>query len=242
MLKYILPFSVLFALTLPGHVSAEPPKLDNLQKMMPGVEIGSPQETPVDGVYLVRIGGRYAYITADGNYALIGNLIDLNNGINLTEKVQARDNVPLIKSFPVKNMIVFPAIGNEKTFITVFSDTSCPYCRKLHKEVPVLQQAGITVRYVPYPRGLKGGSGYKEMKSVWCSDDRVNAMNIANRVIKGKIVIKDCAVDEVLTAGYALGNRLGVRGTPTIFLSDGRKLGGYVPAQSIIKQIFTVVK
>ena len=242
MLKKILLFPILLSLTLPGTVFSASPMLDNLQKMLPGVEIGPPQETQLKGIYLVRIGSRYAYVSADGNYALIGNLIDLKKGLNLTEIVQANDNVPILKSFPAKSMIFFPAEGKEKSFITVFTDTSCPYCRKLHKEIPALQQAGITVRYLPYPRGLKKGSGYNEMKTVWCADDRVKAMNVANGVSKEKVVKNDCAIDDVLKGGYAAGNRLGVTGTPAIFLPDGRKIGGYTPAKNIIRQLFPTVK
>jgi thiol:disulfide interchange protein DsbC len=242
MIKNPLSLPVLFCMLLPMQIAAASPPLDNLQKMMPGVKFSVPQETPVKDLYLVKIGGRYVYISADGEHALIGNLIDIKNGVNLTEKGQARDNIPLIKSFPEKDMIIFSAIGKEKDSITVFSDTSCPYCKKLHKEVAVLQQAGISVRYIPFPRGLQRGGGYKQMKSVWCADDRQSAMDIANRVSKGKLESKECAVDDVLKAGYALGNELGVSGTPTIFLSDGTRLGGYVPAMKIIEMLFSANK
>ena len=242
MIKNPLSLPLLFCMLLSMQIAAAAPPLDNLKKMMPGVKISVPQETPVKDLYLVKIGGRYAYITADGEHALIGNLVDIKNGINLTEKIQARDNMPLVKSFPQKDLIIFPAIGKEKGSITVFSDTSCPYCKKLHKEVPALQQAGISVRYIPFPRGLQKGGGYKQMKSVWCADDRLSAMDIANGVSKGKLESKECAVDDVLKAGYALGNELGVRGTPTIFLSDGSRLGGYVKAIKIIDMLFPANK
>jgi thiol:disulfide interchange protein DsbC len=242
MLKNIFSLIILTSLFFTGLLLAADPRTDSLHKLMPGVNIGTPTETPLKGIYQVKIGGRYAYVSADGNYALIGNLVDLKNGINLTEQAQAKENIPLLKSFPEKDMIIFQAKGDEKEVVTVFSDTSCPYCKKLHKEVPKLQQAGITVRYIPFPRGLKRGGGYREMKSVWCSDDRVRAMNIANRVIKGKLEKKDCAIDDVLKAGYELGNKVGVQGTPTIFLANGTKLGGYLPAEKIISMLSSSAK
>lgn len=237
MLKNIFSLIILASVFLTGLSLAADPRTDRLSKLMPGVKIGTPTETPVKGIYQVKIGGEYAYITADGNYALVGNLVDLKNGTSLTEQARATENVPLIKSFPEKDMIIFRAKGDEKEVLTIFSDTSCPYCKKLHREVPKLQQAGITVRYIPFPRGLKRGGGYIEMKSVWCSDDRVRAMNIANGVIKARLEKKDCAIDDVLKAGYELGNNVGVRGTPTIFLANGTKLGGYLPAANIISRL-----
>ena len=234
MFRNIFTLIILAGMFLPGLSSAADPLTDRLRKLMPGVKIGTPTETPVKEIYQVKIGGQYAYITADGNYVFVGNLVDLKNGISLTEQAQAKENVPLIKTFPEKDMIIFRAEGDEKGVITVFSDTSCPYCKKLHKEVPKLQQAGISVRYIPFPRGLERGRGYREMKSVWCSDDRIRAMNIANGTIKAKLEKKDCDIDNVIRAGYELGNNVGVRGTPAIFLANGIKVGGYLPAAKII--------
>ena len=49
-------------------------------------------------------------------------------------------------------MIVYKA-PNEKHSITVFTDISCGYCRKLHRELNDLLDAGITVKYLAFPRG-----------------------------------------------------------------------------------------
>ena len=233
MFRNIFTLIILAGMFFPGLSSAADPLTDRLRKLMPGVKIGTLTETPVKEIYQVKIGGQYAYLTADGNYVFVGNLVDLKNGISLTEQAQAKENVPLIKTFPEKDMIIFRAEGDEKGVITVFSDTSCPYCKKLHQEVPKLQQAGISVRYIPFPRGMERGPGYREMKSVWCSDDRIRAMNIANGTIKAKLEEKDCDIDNVIRAGYELGNNVGVRGTPAIYLANGIKAGGYLPAATI---------
>ncbi|GBE08289.1 thiol:disulfide interchange protein DsbC precursor [bacterium BMS3Bbin11] len=213
------------------------PRITRLQEFLPGRTISTPEKTPVNGIYQVRVGSKYIYVTEDGEYALIGNLLDLKNGINLTQRAQARDNVPLLKSFPEKDLIIFTAEGKEKAAISVFSDTSCPFCKKFHKEVPSLQKAGVSVRYIPFPRGLDKGPGYKDMLSVWCSEDRNKAMNIALGVSKGKLGNGNCGADKVLRAGFELGQRVGVRGTPTIYLPDGSSISGYVAAQKIIESL-----
>lgn len=215
----------------------EDPRIINLKKILPGSAIGTPEKTPIKGIYQVRAGGKYVYVTEDGEYGLIGELVNLKKGINLTKKAQTSENAVLLKTFPEEDAIIFRADGKERAVISIFSDTSCPYCKKFHKEVPKLQKAGISVRYIPFPRGMERGRGYKEMLSIWCSDDRKMAMNIAMGVSNGKLEDKKCSAGKVLRAGFDLGKRVGVRGTPTSYLPDGTTIGGYVAAQKIIDKL-----
>lgn len=217
--------------------SAADPRISNLKNLLPGQDISRPEKTPVNGIYQVKVGSKFAYVTEDGRYALIGNLLDLKNGINLTQQAQARENTPLLKAFPEKDVIIFKADGKEKAAISVFTDSSCPYCKKFHREIPQLQKAGVSVRYVPFPRGMDKGPGYKDMLSVWCAKDRNSAINIAMGISKGKLGDGSCGADKVLRAGFELGQKLGVQGTPTMYLSDGSSIRGYVPAQKVIQSL-----
>jgi thiol:disulfide interchange protein DsbC len=221
----------------PSVLNAADVPTDKLSKLAPSLKVESPVETPVKDIYRVKIGGQYAYISKDGNYAFIGELLDLESGTSLTRQVQARDNRVRLGNFPENDMIIFPADGDEKGVITVFTDTTCPYCKKLHKEVPAIQKAGISVRYIPFPRGNKKGGGYSEMLSVWCADDKVRAMNIANGIVKEKLEKKECDADRIISAGFDLGIETGVQGTPSVFLASGSKLGGYMPAGKIIESV-----
>ena len=65
----------------------------------------------------------------------------------------------LLESFPAEDMVVYPAEGDEKASLKVFTDTTCPFCRRLHQEVPELQAAGVAVRYLPFPRSGPDGPG-----------------------------------------------------------------------------------
>lgn len=217
--------------------TAVDPRIAGLQKLLPGRAIGTPEKTPLSGIYQVKVGGKYAYVTEDGEYALVGNLLDLKNGTNLTRQAMARDNIPLLKAFPEKDVIIFKAEGKEQTAISVFSDTSCPFCKRFHRQVPQLQKAGVSVRYLPFPRGMDKGPGYKNMLSVWCSEDRNKAMNVAMGAGKGTLKARDCGADKVLRAGFDLGRQIGVQGTPTSYLSDGSLIRGYVPAEKLLNTL-----
>jgi thiol:disulfide interchange protein DsbC len=213
---------------------ADSPITSLLKQQLNGAEIGNPEPTPLANIHQAKVGPDYAYLSSDGRYALIGELIDLKTGANLTEQSKSRDRLKLIESFEQSRMTIFPAKGNKTGNLTILTDTDCPFCQKLHKELPSLQAAGITVRYIPFPRGGKQGKGYADLKSVWCAEDRQAAMNIAKGVEAGKLGPGDCAAATAVDQGYKLGIEIGIRGTPAIIMQNGQIIEGYLPAEKLI--------
>jgi thiol:disulfide interchange protein DsbC len=211
------------------------PQTRLLRNRLPGVDVGPATRTPVEGLYQSKVGADYAYLFSNGRYALVGELIDLQTGNNLTEQAKGKDNLELLNTISESDMVVFPAKGQEKHAITVFTDTECPFCRKLHAEVPQLQAAGIKVRYIPFPRNGPAGASYESMKSVWCAKDRQKAMSIAKGITEGVLPKPGCPEARAVDQGFALGIKIEIRGTPAIFLPTGRLLEGYVPAKELVQ-------
>ncbi len=207
---------------------------EQLASRVPAASIGQPKDTPIGQLYEVKVGGRYVYLSGDGRYAVIGDMLDLTTGENLTERQRAGDRLALLKDFPDSDKVIFAAQGEERAALNVFTDTSCPYCRKLHAEVPTLQKAGVTVKYLPFPRSGNSGSGYSDLKAVWCADDRPAAMNIAKGITKGRLGDGNCDAASAVDRGYVLGQQAGITGTPAIILPDGGLQPGYLPAKRII--------
>ncbi len=60
----------------------------------------------------------------------------------------------LVPNMPDDIFIVYEANQNVpfKGTLTIATDFSCPICKKLHRMIPTLNDAGIKVRYYPYPR------------------------------------------------------------------------------------------
>ncbi|VFM96564.1 MAG: thiol:disulfide interchange protein DsbC [Candidatus Kentron sp. G] len=193
-------------------------------------------ESPIQGLFQVTSGITVIYISADGKFAIEGDIFDLENEENLTERKRNRARMDAIDSLGEKDMIVF-APGDVRHTITVFTDVDCGYCRKLHNEVPILKDTGIKVRYLGFPRAGPSSDTYSTMVSVWCADDREKAMTDAK---KGNLIpAKQCT--HPLKEHLALGKRIGVRGTPAIVLEDGTLISGYVPAihlQDILEKTF----
>jgi thiol:disulfide interchange protein DsbC len=135
-----------------------------------------------------------------------------------------------------KDMIVFPA-KNEKYVVTVFTDPSCGYCRKLHQEITNYNELGITVRYLAFPRGGTQSKTFEEMQQIWCATDQKDALTMAKkgRSLKQSALNRRC--DQTIQKQYELGVALGINGTPAIVLEDGRMLPGYYPAQDLLKTL-----
>lgn len=212
---------------------------DLLSSRLGGAQVARVEETPVDGIYQTRFGSKFAYLSSDGRYVFVGDLIDLQSQTNLTEESRRGIARQALDAFDVNDLTVFPAQGTTKTVLNVFTDTSCPYCRKLHEEVPELQKAGIEVRYFPFPRGGARGPGYAELKQVWCGENRQVTMDIVKGVSVGDLPKGDCENADVVDRGYTLGNEIGVEGTPALFTSSGVKIEGYVPYAKLIPMLLS---
>jgi thiol:disulfide interchange protein DsbC len=218
-------------------VATKQPLTRLLRQRVGNGKVDDVQETAIENVWQVRLGNRYVYLLDDGKYALTGDLINLQDGRNLTEQSRRVDVVEAISEFSDEDLVVFAARGESRAVLNVFTDTSCPYCQKLHGEIEQLQQAGITVRYLPYARGGKTGPGYETLKSVWCAEDRNQAMTDAKNQRFEGLPAGDCEASAMIDRGYRAGNRAGIRGTPALIKSNGVKIEGYVPYRELIPQL-----
>jgi thiol:disulfide interchange protein DsbC len=202
------------------------------------VEPGIPRKTPVRGITEVRVNNEFIYLSEDGRYAFTGHMIDLVDGTDLTETSQAMETRELIGTYPEDEFVVYPARGKELTKLTIFTDTSCGFCRKMHREVPELQANGVTVRFVPYPRRGLDSRGFRGLRSIWCAEDPVIALN---RYIEDRLFPElddpDKCTGNAVKSGYELGNRIGITGTPLLVFENGEKLKGYKSADKVLDKM-----
>ena len=131
-------------------------------------------------------------------------------------------------------MVIFPAKGERRAVVNIFTDVDCGYCRKLHNEIDQYAELGIEVRYLAYPReGLESDTA-STMRSVWCSSDPSTAMTRAKN--SQRIAQRECPTDPV-DEQFALGQRLGVSGTPSIITDSGEMFPGYIPAPQLAQRL-----
>ncbi|MFO8142480.1 MAG: DsbC family protein [Marinobacter sp.] len=203
-----------------------------LMAAIPGLNVTSVRESEATGLYEVQSNnGDTIYTTADGVYLLTGDLLKItDSGIaNVSEASRAGQRKAQMAAFGGKGIISYPAKGEQKAVIDVFTDIDCPYCRKMHDEVPELNEYGITVNYYGFPRSGPGTPSFRKYESVWCADDQQAAMDAA----KGGWSVVQKACKNPVEAQYRLGGQVGVTGTPAILLEDGNVVRGYVPARNL---------
>ncbi len=205
---------------------------DNLNKSGINAKVQAVIPTDVPEMYWATLDNvSPVFVDKTGKYVIQGTIMKIGDGkpVDIGSTMMSKAVALELQAVDKSEMIIFPAQGETRASIYVFSDPTCQYCQLLHKEMGQTNAAGIEVRYLAWPRGerLVGLS-----EKIWCSTDRHTAMTEAKQ---GKDVIApDC--DNPVRKHMALGRKLGVSGTPAIFAENGHQLGGYLPSDELAKE------
>ena len=198
------------------------------------IGIESVRSSPAPGIAEVQIeNGPLIYATEDGAYFFLNG--DLHQtratgAVNLTEERRAVTRKEQLATVSVDDMVVFSPEGEPRDYIAVFTDVTCFYCQKLHREVDQLNAKGIEVRYLAFPRGGIDSDGAKKLATAWCSEDQQATLTELKAGVE--LPVNDC-VDNPIAAQYQLGQDMGVSGTPAIVTSSGLMIPGYRPADDL---------
>jgi thiol:disulfide interchange protein DsbC len=195
------------------------------------VVINSVTQTPVKSLYeIVFDNGKVVYISDDGRYVFEGDLMDLVDRQNLTENRRTEARAMGFKNIDVNKLIEYAPEKTEHV-LYVYTDIDCAYCRKFHNQMKTLNDNGIAVRYLAFPRAGLGSSAYVAAESAWCAEDKKSALTDA----KAGKSIPPAVCDDRVAAQYEMGKSMGVRGTPSVYLASGKEMGGYIPAEELIR-------
>jgi thiol:disulfide interchange protein DsbC len=189
--------------------------------------------SPVNGVYEITRGSEISYVTADGKYAILGDLIDVDSDANLSENRRRVIRARMIETVPENEMLVFSP-KDPKYTITVFTDIDCGYCRRLHSQISEYNRLGIRVRYLFFPRTGPDTDSWHKAEAVWCSSNRNEALT---RAKNGEDIKAPKCPTEIIKRDFELGQKLAVEGTPAIFLANGEMLPGYAPPGQLVKYL-----
>lgn len=204
-----------------------------IAKRFPGVTADNVKPAPIPGLYEVMVGPLVIYASADGRYLIKGDIYDLETDRNLTESRVNAARAQTLDGLSDDELIVF-GNANARYAITVFTDVTCTYCRKLHSQIDQYIDRGIRVRYAAYPRNGLATEGWQKMEDVWCAADRRQALTLAKR--DREFETRRCNSESVAEQ-WQLGRMLGVSGTPAIFLPDGEMVPGYLPPDALLKRL-----
>lgn len=204
----------------------------HLAQLLPSITVDQIKVAPIEGFYEITIGTNIVYMTTDLKYIFQGDILNIKARKNLTEAVRSDARAKLLKRIDKADYIEF-ASNNEQHVIYVFTDIDCGYCRKLHRDVSELNDKGISVRYLAFPRAGLDSKTAKKMRDVWCADNPQQALTAAKN--GQSVPVKSC--QSPIAKEYELGQQLGIRGTPATFLQNGQQLSGYMPPDQLLDKI-----
>lgn len=206
-----------------------------------GLTVVKVEKTPVPGIALLITDQGLFYSSYNGDYFIQGKVYSLVTAVtDLAELSLTKMRLEGVEKFK-DDMIVYKA-KDEKYVVTVFTDITCGYCRKMHKQMDEYNDLGITFRYLAYPRaGIKDRlgnytEGFKDLRSVWCNEDPKVALTDAKN--SKSIGYRVC--DKSIEGQYDFGRQVGVNGTPAIILSTGAMVPGYQPPAQLEQLLKTL--
>lgn len=138
---------------------------------------------------------------------------------------------------------------DEKTSIVVFSDPTCGFCRMLHKDIPKLNDAGVSVYILYYPRSLMAGnesaaaSTINQMRATWCDKNPSEALDKLYKGVPIDLNNECTAPSEQNRANfpmnehYLLGRIFNLEATPLIISKEGKKIYGYSKLNKLLAHI-----
>jgi thiol:disulfide interchange protein DsbC len=201
-----------------------------LEPKLSGAKIEGIQPAPVAGLFEVRFksadGVRVVYTDANGNYVIQGSIFDLSSGRDLTEERMRKLSAIKFETLPLEQAVKIQR-GNGRRVFAMFSDPYCPACKQFEQALQQVDDVTIYVFMYPVIRPELAA----QSKAVWCAPDRSAAW--LDLALRGKRNAGEASCDGPVDKNLALGRGLGVNSTPTLYLANGERISGGLPAADL---------
>lgn len=239
MIKYtrrVWVLLLLAAFQTHAHGSDEHSQIaEKIKKINQNMTVTHVRETPIPNIMEVEVNGsQLIYSSENGDYIFTGQMVDISQGTNnnLTENRQQEIRSKLLSEMNPSTFITFSAKGDEIGEVFVFTDTSCAYCQNFHKQIEAINEGGISVHYIAFPRAGLNDPVASLMEKVWCASNPRAALTEAK--LSGRVTQPAVPCQAPVAEHFQTGLKMGVHGTPYILTTDGRKLGGYLSSDDLI--------
>jgi len=207
-----------------------------------GLNVEKIVKSPLDGFALVISDQGSFYSSYDGTFLVQGKIYQVSDTavVDIAEASLSEIRLEGIAKFS-NDMISYPA-KDEKHVVTVFTDITCGYCRKMHAQMSEYNDLGITIRYLAYPRsGVRDrtgelSQGFKDLRSIWCHENPEEALTKA----KAGSSVAQRICDKPIAEEFEFGRQIGVSGTPAIVMENGMMIPGYQPPEKLAEILATL--
>lgn len=224
--------AALALLSLPAVANEAAIRKAIAERMPNAPKIDEVRQSPMPGLWEIRIGNEVRYTDPTGSFLIEGELIDLKAKKNLTEERITQLNRVDFASLPFKDAVMWKN-GTGKRRIAVFADPNCGYCKRFEKGLQEMKDVTVYTFLIP----ILGGDSPEKTKAIWCSKDNANAW--LSWMLKGEQPAKPAAAcdDAAIERNLALSRKIHVNGTPAILLEDGNRIPGAVGPVELEKRL-----
>jgi len=214
------------------------------------IEVKEVKPTPIKGLCeaVIDLKTRKVplYISEDGKYILLGSrsglayIVNMENRENLTQRELQELNKLSQKQVHELDKYVAFTYGKKGKVVYLFTDPECPFCQRLEPTLKKLADEGkIQVRVILFPLPFHPHAkkkavamvcqniGWQGLKGSYWNEQRMEKLN-KWQCKKG---------EELVKKGMEIGRKYGVRGTPTMITSDGKKVVGALPEPMLKKEL-----
>ncbi len=222
----LLVFSFLSVLNAyePKEVTKEEIKQINNLNLLQKADIKVSKAFDMDSIYILDsiIQGKpqELFLTKDKKVLIAGNVMDVNSGDAITLPVDLSNTIG-------KEALTY---GSGKDEYVLFTDPECPYCKKLESFFPKLEKH-VKIRVFFFPLSFHNNA--RDLSIYFMSkktnEEKIKAMlntNADSKEFKNRKISKDelAKLEKSLEEQMIIAQKLNIRGTPTLFNKDGKKL------------------
>lgn len=195
-----------------------------------GAGIDEVRQAPVPGLFEARIGSDFIYADQTARYVLSGDLIDTQTGENLTERRRSELSLITWPDLPLTQAIQ-TVNGHGSRHIAVFADPNCRHCQQLEQTLRTLDDVTIHTFALP----ILSQQSVELTSAVLCSAQPARAWH--DWMLRRQAPTPNVACAPQAEALRALGQRLGIRGTPVVIFPDGTRIDGNAERSVIVQRL-----
>jgi len=227
-----------------GSTSFSCPKVEDLQKMLDGLQKGLTVEkvepSEVSGLcsVILKVSDTdkgLVYVDKQGKYLVAGNIIEVSTKKNLTQEKLALLNKIVLNTSQLAELekrVAF-VYGNSDKFVYFITDPDCPFCKRAEEMLDELVKQGkLAVKVIFFPLEQIHPEAKAKAISIICDKKGFEGLKqgykSGNQCEAGKKLVED-AMNFVAN--------LRIRGTPTFIFPDGEMRSGLIPKEVILQKL-----
>ena len=225
--------SAMFSAALPAADDVATTLRKTLAERFPDIKVERVAPSVLPGLYEIVTPSEIVYSDATGEHLVLGQIMDVKTRENLTQTRWNELNKTDFNSLPLQQAIKIVK-GQGRRRLAIFEDPFCPYCRELERSLHSLED--VTIYIFLYPlEGLHPGAS-DAARDIWCASDRSAAWSNWMLNKKAPPPAPNCK-DTPIAPLVALGEKLRINSTPTMFFPDGSRVPGAIALDKLETKI-----